>query len=143
MGSVGPQGAAKEVTEIVDVFELFFESQLVEKIVEETNRYAEQFLRGRELSSRSATRAWKHVTEGEIYVVLGLFMLMGIMQKPTLRSYFTTKRVISAAGFGDIITRDRLELVCKFLHFADNETILSVFQTVPPCEGIQIWNQDL
>jgi hypothetical protein len=49
-------------------------------------------------------RAWKPVTEGEIYVVLGLFMLMGIIQKPTLRlySYFTTKTVISTPGFGDI-----------------------------------------
>jgi hypothetical protein len=46
MGSVGPQGAAKEVTEIVDVFDLFFNSELVDTIVEETSRYAEQFLRG-------------------------------------------------------------------------------------------------
>jgi hypothetical protein len=125
MGSVGPQGAAKEVTEIVDVFELFFNSELVETIVEETNRYAEQFLHGRKLSSRSAARAWKPVTEGEICVVLGLFMLMGIIQKPTLRSYFTTKRVISTPGFGGITTRDRLELICKFLHFANSETINS------------------
>jgi hypothetical protein len=68
-------------------------------------------------------RAWEPVTEGEVYVVLGLFMLMGIIQKPTLRSYFTTERVISTPGFRDIITRDRLELISKFLHFADNETI--------------------
>jgi hypothetical protein len=54
------------------------------------------------------------VTEGEIYVVLGIFMLMGIIQKPPLRSYFTTERVISTPGFGDIITRDRLELICNF-----------------------------
>jgi uncharacterized membrane protein len=42
------------------------------------------------------------VTEEEIDVVLGLFMLMGIIQKPTLRLYFTTKRVISKLGFGDV-----------------------------------------
>jgi hypothetical protein len=101
-GSVGPQGAADEVTEIVDVFKLFVNSELVETIVEETDRYAQQFLRGHELSSRSAARVWKPVTEGEIFV-LGSFMLMGIIQKPTLRSYFTTKRIISTPGFGDII----------------------------------------
>jgi hypothetical protein len=86
----------------------------VVKIVEGTYRYAEQFLQGHKLSSKSLSRAWKPVTEGEIYVVLGLFMLMGIIQKPTQRSYFTTKRVIS--------TRDRLQVFCKFLHFADNES---------------------
>jgi hypothetical protein len=52
-------------------------------------------------------------------------MLMGIIQKPILRSYFTTKRVNCTPGFGDIITRDRLELICKFLLFANNETINS------------------
>jgi hypothetical protein len=39
----------------------------------------EQFLRGRELSIRSHSRAWKPVTEGKIYVVLGLFMVMDII----------------------------------------------------------------
>ena len=122
-GSVGAQGPAKDVTEIVDVFELFFDKELIETIVTETNRYAEQFLRGREPSVRSHSKAWKPMTEGEIYVVLGLFMLMGIVQKPTLRSYFTTKRLISTPGFRDIITRDRLELICKYLHSANNENI--------------------
>jgi hypothetical protein len=31
--------------------------------------------------------------------------------------------VISTLGFGGIITRDRLELICKCLHFANSETI--------------------
>jgi hypothetical protein len=34
MGCVGPQGAAKQVMEIVDVFELFFNRELIDKIVE-------------------------------------------------------------------------------------------------------------
>ncbi|XP_023724900.1 piggyBac transposable element-derived protein 4-like [Cryptotermes secundus] len=78
-GSVGAQGPAKDVTEIVDVFELFFNKELIETTVAETNRYAEQFLRGCEPSVKSHSKAWKPVTEGEIYVVLGLFMLMGIV----------------------------------------------------------------
>jgi hypothetical protein len=106
-GSVGPQSATKQVIEIVDIFELFLNSELVDKIVEETNTYTKQFLRGCKLSNRSTTRAWKPVTKEEIYVGLGLSMLMGIFQKPTMRSYFTTKRVISTPGFGDIITRER------------------------------------
>jgi hypothetical protein len=44
--SVGPQGAAKLVTEIVGVFELFFRAEFVAKIVEETNRYDEHFFTG-------------------------------------------------------------------------------------------------
>jgi hypothetical protein len=51
-GSVGPRGAAKQVTEIVDAFKLFFNVELTDKIVEETSRYTEQFLHGHKLSSR-------------------------------------------------------------------------------------------
>jgi hypothetical protein len=83
MDSVGAEDAAKDGTEIVDIFELFFNSELVDTVVEETSRYAEQFLFGHKLS-RSSARAWKPMT-GEIYIVLGLFMLVGIIQKPTLR----------------------------------------------------------
>jgi hypothetical protein len=57
MGSVGPQGAAKHATEIADVFEQFFCRKLPDMIVKETNRYAEQFLCGHELSIRSTDRA--------------------------------------------------------------------------------------
>jgi hypothetical protein len=48
----------RNVTEIVDVFESFFNEELIDTIVTETNRYMKQFLRGRELSVRSPTRAW-------------------------------------------------------------------------------------
>jgi hypothetical protein len=70
---------------------LFLNREFVGKFVEVTNRYAKQFFKGCKLSSKSPGRAWKPVTEGEVYVVLMLFMLTGIIQKPTLRSYFTTK----------------------------------------------------
>jgi hypothetical protein len=102
---------------------LFFSKELIDTIVGETNSYAEQFLHGHELSIRSPASAWKPVTVGEIYIVVGLFMLMGIIQKPTLKSYFTTKRVISTPGFRDIMTRERSEIICKFLDFSDNESV--------------------
>jgi hypothetical protein len=60
-GSVGPQGAAEEVTEIVDILKLFFNSELDDTIVEETNRYTEQLLCGCKLSSRSTAWKWKPV----------------------------------------------------------------------------------
>jgi hypothetical protein len=69
------------VTESVDVFELYFNREIVGNIVEEINRYAKQFSCGHNLPSKSP---------------------------------FTTKRVISTPRFGDIITRDRHELIYNF-----------------------------
>jgi hypothetical protein len=86
------------------------------------NRYAEQFMnsRGRLFTFRSLCRQWASVTENEMFVMLGLYLLMGIIQKPTLRSYFSRKRILSTPWFGDIISRDRFEQIKFFLHFADN-----------------------
>jgi hypothetical protein len=33
------------------------------------------------------------------------------------------KGIIYTPGFGDIVTKERLELLCKFLHFIDSETV--------------------
>ena len=68
-------------------------------------------------------RSWTPVTESEIYTVLGPFLLIGIVQKPTAGSYFSKRRVISTPGFADVISRERIELVCKFLHFINNESL--------------------
>ena len=64
----------------------------MELIVRETNTYAAQKIQARSFTPlRSRMRDWKPVTKDEMYVVLALFMLMGIIQKPTLRSYFSKK----------------------------------------------------
>jgi hypothetical protein len=121
-GHSGPQNSAVNMQDIVSVFLLFFSRDIVHIIFIETNRYAKQFInsRGRLFTFRSLVRKWTRVTENEIYVVLGLYLLMGIIQKPTLRSYFSRRRILSTPGFGDVISRERFELIMKFLHFADN-----------------------
>ena len=54
----GPQGAARSAMNILSIFKLFFDYQLVSLIVEETNRYAEQYMRHRGMlfSFRSRVR---------------------------------------------------------------------------------------
>jgi hypothetical protein len=111
-GHSGPQNSAVNVQNIVSVFLLFFSRDIVHKIVVETNHYAEQFMnsRGRLFSFKSIVRQWTPVTENEIYAVLGLYLLMGFIQKPTLQTYFSRKRILSTTGFGDVISRDRFKL---------------------------------
>jgi hypothetical protein len=66
--------------------------------------YAEQFMdsRGRLFTFRSLVRQWTPVTENEIYVVLGLYLSVVIIQKPSLQTYFSRKRILSTPGFGDV-----------------------------------------
>jgi len=67
---------------------------------------------------RSRLRDWTPVTTDEIYVVLGLFKLMGIIQKPTLRSYFTKNCTLGTPIFGYM---DRFESICNFMHFNNDD----------------------
>jgi len=86
----GPQNEARNETHCAKVFKMFFDDELVELIVRETNTYAAQKIQARSfIPLRSRMRDWKPITnKDEMYVVLALFMLMGIIQKPTLRLYF-------------------------------------------------------
>jgi len=90
------------------VLSCFFDKEIIQQIVRESNRYTEQYknAQGNLFSFRSLVRSWTSVTESEIYTVLGLFLLMGIVQKPTTRPYFLKRRVISTPGLADIIIRD-------------------------------------
>jgi hypothetical protein len=94
----------------------------VQKIVTETNRYAEKFKnsRGHIFSKRSRVNEWQPVTAEEIYVVLALFMLMGIVQDPSVRMYFSRNHLVATPVFGSVISLDRFESICRFLHLTDN-----------------------
>jgi len=104
---------------------MFFDDELMELIVRETNTYAAQKIQARSfIPLRSRMRDWKPVTnKDEMYVVLALFILMGIIQEPTLRSYFSKNCILATPIFGSIISMDRFELICNFMHFNNNDNI--------------------
>jgi hypothetical protein len=68
-------------------------------------------------------RKWQPVTSDEIYVVLGLIMLMGIVQKCTLKPYSSRDAFVETLIFPQTMTHDRFELIVEFLHFVDNNTL--------------------
>jgi hypothetical protein len=107
----GPQNE----THCAKVFKMFFDEELVELIVRETNTYAAQKMQARSfIPLCSRMRDWKPVTTDEMYVVLAIFMLM---QKPTLRSHFSKNYILATPIFGSIISLYRFESICNFMHF--------------------------
>jgi len=90
-GISGPQDTAKGLANPVDIFEQFFDNDIVQKIVTETCRNTEQFKnsRGYIFSKQWRGSEWQSLTAEEIYVVLALFILMSIVQKPILTFYFS------------------------------------------------------
>jgi hypothetical protein len=62
------------------------------------------------------------VSVDEMYVVLAIFMLIGILQKPTQRSYYSKNCLLFTPFFSETLSLERLELIVKFLNFIDNST---------------------
>jgi len=58
-----------------------------------------------------------------MYFVLALCILMGIIQKPTLRSYFSKKYILATPIFGSSISMDQFGSICNFMHFNNNDNI--------------------
>jgi hypothetical protein len=90
-GISGPQDSAKGLANTVDIFEQFFDKDIVQKIVTETCCNAEHLKNSRDniFSKWLRGSEWQSLTAEEMYVVLALFMLMSIVQKPSLMFYFS------------------------------------------------------
>jgi hypothetical protein len=71
------------MTDVVDIFELFLDKVLAQNTVDETNRYALQFIhsRGNILSKQSGVNHWQSMTTEEINAVLALSCLWELYRR--------------------------------------------------------------
>ena len=60
------------------------------------------------------------VTLPEMKKFLGLVILMGIIYKPSIPLYWSTDELFSTLIFRQLMTRNRFQLIEKFLHFNNN-----------------------
>ncbi|KAK2578401.1 hypothetical protein KPH14_000941 [Odynerus spinipes] len=98
---------------ILEVFQTFFSEELIEYIVEQTNKSFENNTRG-DIHSTKAT------TVPEIYIFLAINMLMGRIHKISLSEYWCKDKLIRTESFREIMSRDRYTLLLKNLRFYDN-----------------------
>ena len=92
-------------------------------LVQETNRYAEQFFAKTPkdtLPPHSCTRQWEPTDENEMKCFLALVVNMGLVMKHDLDEYWSTAPPIETPFFSAVMTRNRFELLLKFFHTADN-----------------------
>ena len=72
----------------------------------------------------SRTRSWRDTTPSELKQFLGLTILMGLVDKPSLYEYWTTNTLTETPIFGETMPRDRYFNLLSFIHVADNELML-------------------
>jgi len=101
-------------------FNLFCSDDIIELIVIETNRNAEQFLSKIRLSKASRFSKWVPTNYNEIKKFIGLLLWMGLVQMPSIESYWSTKSRYLNSIAGKTMPRNRFELILRFWHFSDN-----------------------
>ena len=111
-GSPGPK---QEIpTDPAKVFQLFFTDELLDLIVEETNRYA-ALCKGSETSWRT--------NKAEMRAYFGFQIIMGITKRPEIRDYWSRDPRLQCEPITSRISRDHFEEITRFLHFVDNSTL--------------------
>lgn len=123
-----------------DFFDLFFTQTLLRLMVTETNRYADQELLSREnnISPKSRLRSWAKVTVSEVRAFIVVILNMGLIRKPTLKSYWSTSSSQATPWFAKMFSRSRFENLLTFFHLVDNEKLPKANQPgYDPCQKFQ------
>ena len=105
------------------IYKLFASKEMFTKISEETNRYAEDYIAKTDLPKNSSAQKWIKTNCGEIMIFWDLCMLMRLLGKPVLALYWSTREIISTPFLPKIVTRDRFQMILRFLHFNNNNNV--------------------
>lgn len=100
-----------------DVFSLIFDNVLVDKIVHWTNARATVLQNTTTFSRYSSMKKWTEVTVEELKRFLGLCIMMGNINMPSLKKYWSTDALYNHPLFGKTMSRDRFEKILRCLCF--------------------------
>jgi len=90
-------------------------------LVEQTNIYASQTINQNGSVRRSSRmKAWTPTNVEEMKLFLGLLLHMGPFTLPSLDSYWSTDILYQSILWSSVMSRNRFQLLLRFLHFADN-----------------------
>ena len=103
----------------LDYFQLFFDESIMQSTVDETNRYNLQ----NPVVERRHMSNWQNVTSFEMHTFLVIKMLTGLVDKNTIRDYWSTDRLLATPIFSQYFTRNRHQDILHYIHFANNEDI--------------------
>lgn len=79
-------------------------SNLIEKVITETNWYAEQSIQ-QPIFAHSRINNWVPTDCSEMRAFIGVMMAMGLLKKPTIESYF----LLHSPSFSQVFSRNRFQ----------------------------------
>lgn len=104
----------------IDYYRHFITDEIIDLMVRETNRYAEQYLQAHQISRRTKYRQWIPTTREEIFKFFGIIIEMGLVQMPQRNHYWSSSQLYGLEIIRKTMSRERFELLLKFWHFSNN-----------------------
>ncbi|XP_047137584.1 piggyBac transposable element-derived protein 4-like [Hydra vulgaris] len=103
----------------IHLFEVFFDSALIQKLVTETNNYHSRRLQSSPIKHRMV---WVDVTSNDIKVFIAICLAMGIIKLSCIHDYWRQELWFFAIpSFSKVMFRDQFRKIHRYLHFC-NET---------------------
>nr|CAI5825990.1 unnamed protein product [Callosobruchus analis] len=112
----------KTALQPIHVYSQFLDSEILELIVQETNRNAEQQKNKKVHTRFSRIQQWKPTDASEMKKFFGIILYMGLANLPQISEYWSTDILYKNQLVPKVISRNRFQLLLRFVHFADNET---------------------
>lgn len=108
----------------IDFYRLFLTDDLLDHLVTETNRYAYQTITQAGASGPikkfSRLRSWTDVDKATMEQFIGLQLLTGLVNKPTIESYWSNMPTMYTPMFPYVMPRNRFQEILRFWHANDN-----------------------
>lgn len=99
---------------------LFFSEIFFNIVAQQTNLYANQEIQKTPVTRSSRKKRWVETNANEMRVFLGTLLHMGPCTFPTIEHYWSQNIMYKMPFWGQVIIRNRFQLLLRFLHFADN-----------------------
>lgn len=109
-----------DMTRPLDFFRLFFDDEIIDLMILQTNLNAAQVLGSAVCSPESRLSRWKEVTRNEMELFIGLLIWMGMVDMPSIESYWKTSLLYRNSVAPLAMPRNRFQSILRVWHFADN-----------------------
>ena len=119
-GETGPTIDVPPNPNALTFFEFFWGDDIIELIVQNTNKYAVKTIS----AQANSTQEWDPVSKPEMKAYLGQSLLMGICRFPRQEDYWQTSCGYLKTGLATIFPKTRFEQITRFLHVADPDAEL-------------------
>ena len=121
----GPsQQFPREVNQIKEIFLLLFDNEILDMLVTQTNRYAEDFFnRFPERKQGQYYKEWENCTIIKLKAYLGILIHTGLSQFPKMVDHWENSVHYSCPFCPNVMTKNQFLLIHKFFHIVDNSRV--------------------